>query len=298
MKKYQSDEPLITFLYNDIIELVTALMSRFVKSKHYENASFQKLKEIDLDKDENLKPYSSIQFGYLTEEEVRKALNDKKCDLSTVLSFKAQCKQMLVKLTKRLLNDKSPAAFKIVKNLKCLNPKEIEKQSVDQNCRRFKKILMYLKDLGRVKTPDCDTLHEKFRKFIERARKNGNLSTFDSQLHRIDKFYYNAMGHSSEFTDLWQVLRTLFILSHGQALVERGFSINKEVSNTNIQETSLVARRQIKDHVKNLGGLENIIITKELLQSCRNARQKYHLHLSEKKASEEKKVRMTKRKRN
>ena len=104
------------------------------------------------------------------------------------------------------------------------------------------------------------------------------------------------MAHNKEFAQLWNVLRSLLILSHGQAHVERGFSINKEVSNTNIQNTSLVARRQIKDHVKNVGGVENVIITKELLQSCKNSRQKYHFYLNEKKACAEKKARMTKRK--
>ena len=41
----------------------------------------------------------------------------------------------------------------------------------------------------------------------------------------------------------------LLLLSHGQATVERGFSVNKEMIVENQQEQSLVARRVIKDHI-------------------------------------------------
>ena len=71
-------KPLITFLYDDVTELITMLMSRFVKTKCFENADFKKLKSFDFENEENLKPYSSIQSGYLVEEKVQKALNDKK----------------------------------------------------------------------------------------------------------------------------------------------------------------------------------------------------------------------------
>ena len=34
--------------------------------------------------------------------------------------------------------------------------------------------------------------------------------------------------------DLWQVARTILLLSHGQATVERGFSVNKETMADNM----------------------------------------------------------------
>ena len=94
----------------------------------------------------------------------------KRCEISYVLSFKVQCKQMFLKLTTRLLNDKSPAAFKIVKYLRCLDPKEIENNRSTKACSHsFKKVLLHLKELDRdrMKVSDRDHLHEKFRKFIE-----------------------------------------------------------------------------------------------------------------------------------
>ena len=89
------------------------------------------------------------------------------------------------------------------------------------------------------------------------------MSKFNSG-DRVDKFYYDALSHRNEFAALWQLLRNLLLLSHRQGQAEGGFPINKEVSDTNIEATSLIARQRIKDHVRSLDGLETFIITKDL----------------------------------
>ena len=40
--------------------------------------------------------------------------------------------------------------------------------------------------------------------------------------------------------------------------VERGFSVNKEVTIENLSEQSLVAQRTIVDHVRSVGGVLNV----------------------------------------
>ena len=79
----------------------------------------------------------------------------------------------------------------------------------------------------------------------------------------------------------------LLFLSHGQASVERGFSVNKEIATSNLMEHNLIARRVIKDHVQSVGGLKQLLISKELLQSAQNARHQYHAHLESQKAQKE-----------
>ena len=75
----------------------------------------------------------------------------------------------------------------------------------------------------------------------------------------------------------------LLVLSHGQASVERGFSVNKEVEVENQKEKTLVAQRLIIDHIRAVGGVLNVEITKELLISAGGARQKYIAYLEEQK---------------
>jgi len=54
---------------------------------------------------------------------------------------------------------------------------------------------------------------------------------------------------------LWEVVRTVLLLSHGQAQVERGFSTSKELMDVNIKQRTLVAKRAIVDYVQLIGGL-------------------------------------------
>jgi len=60
----------------------------------------------------------------------------------------------------------------------------------------------------------------------------------------------------------WPVVKMLLVLSQGQAMVERGFLINKEVIVENQHVESLVARfRIIKDHIQVVKGVANVDIT-------------------------------------
>ena len=62
------------------------------------------------------------------------------------------------------------------------------------------------------------------------------------------------------------------LLSNGQATIERGFSVNKEVVIENQQTKSLIARCLIKDHIILAGGILQVSITKQMMISVRSAR--------------------------
>ena len=76
----------------------------------------------------------------------------------------------------------------------------------------------------------------------------------------------------------------LLLLSHGQATVERGFSVNKEVQSDNLCADTFTARRLICDHVSVAGGITNIDVTdKKLHLSASGARQRYQAYLDDQK---------------
>ena len=70
-------------------------------------------------------------------------------------------------------------------------------------------------------------------------------------------------------------MRIVFTISHGNANVERGFSVNKECLIENLQEKSLIARRVVYDAVNDVDGIENVSITKAMIQSVKNSRSLY-----------------------
>ncbi|KAF7708263.1 hypothetical protein HF521_017320 [Silurus meridionalis] len=94
---------------------------------------------------------------------------------------------------------------------------------------------------------------------------------------RLDIFLRSAM---EPYPELWGFCKKLLILSHFQATVKRGFSINKEVESDNIKEDTVVTRRLVCDYITQHGGVP---LSKALLQSVARARTRYRAHLEKEK---------------
>ena len=56
---------------------------------------------------------------------------------------------------------------------------------------------------------------------------------------RLDAFFYDVLNTQKTYENLWTTVKFLLTLSHGQAAVERGFSVNKEALAPNLKEDSL-----------------------------------------------------------
>ena len=82
----------------------------------------------------------------------------------------------------------------------------------------------------------------------------------------------------------------VFCMFHGQAFVERGFSVNSDVIDHNMLESTIVAQRRICDAVGHLLSTEGVDdpkavhklnINKDMLRYCKLARSKYRTFLDE-----------------
>ena len=94
-----------------------------------------------------------------------------------------------------------------------------------------------------------------------------------SSSDRLDHFQIcNLDNHN--VSALKKVLKIVLTLSHGQAEVERGFSLNKEVTVENLLERNLVSRRLLCQFVKRKK-VSNIVVNKEIFVFCGRAWQKY-----------------------
>jgi len=58
---------------------------------------------------------------------------------------------------------------------------------------------------------------------------------------------------NEKFAPLWQVVRIVLILSHGNAAVESGFSVNKELLVENMEEETIVTQRVVFDAIRVAG---------------------------------------------
>ena len=86
------------------------------------------------------------------------------------------------------------------------------------------------------------------------------------------------------------------MLSHGQSQVERGFSINKDITSTNMGVETLIAFCRVHDGIQSLGLPLEQCVTAEMLRQCKFACSCYEFHLDEMKGESEETDRETKKK--
>ena len=101
---------------------------------------------------------------------------------------------------------------------------------------------------------------------------------------------------AANYHKAWSVCELALVLWHGQASVERGFSVNKELVVENQSEQTLAARRIIKDHVIHVNGVTNVEIH-NMVSVARNARARYTNYLAQQKEEQEAEKQNKKKKR-
>lgn len=126
---------------------------------------------------------------------------------------------------------------------------------------------------------------QQFATLASMEGRNECFLSFKPMKERLDVFLHAIL--SSTYPDLLQFCKSLLLLSHGQATVERGFSINKEVETCNLQEESLESLRLVCDWTSSCGGVLKVPLTKELLASAASARSQYRLYLENERKKKE-----------
>ena len=178
------------------------------------------------------------------------------------------------------LQEKCPLKYTNVRYLDCLDPRLIvNKPEVAET--HFTELFWRLSQTKRVKQCDGDKISRLFSTYVAYMKINNLLAfmNFNPHTMAVDTFHHIHMGGEDKFEELWPIVKMLLILSHGQAAIERGFSVNKECSEDNQSEKGVIARHQVLDGIRCAGGVLNVKLTPSLKVSCRGARQKYHANL-------------------
>ena len=92
----------------------------------------------------------------------------------------------------------------------------------------FEKILEKLVSYKQLPIREADAAKLEFSNFFATTVKENTDSfvKFDKETDRVDTFIWKFFLDTNKFIMLRKVLKMLMILSHGQATVERGFSVN------------------------------------------------------------------------
>ena len=108
-----------------------------------------------------------------------------------------------------------------------------------------------------------------------RFEQKDKFLNFKMKSDHLGEFFGNLLLGKSH-AELLSVCHIVFVLSHGKSVTERGFSINREVLDVNMQEKSLTSQRIVYDTLQHSDQkIHEIIITQDLRKHCLLAYQKY-----------------------
>jgi hypothetical protein len=282
LTKYQTDKPMLPFLCTDLVSLIKGLLVRFIKRDVISDISAHMLAQFAVDhpdQKKNYKDLSKLDIGLGADKALKEVKKKGKVSEKDVFGLRTECRNFLILMTKKLL-EKTPVKYTLARSLSCLDPKQICKDTqiaID----KFKKVVDIFTNANRMSIPDGDEAIRQYELFV--VDNLSELRMYDLATARLDSFYFDLLSKKPDYNKLWGVVKQLLLLSHGQATVERGFSVNKELVVENLKEHSLIAQRVICDHVQSVGGLLNVNINKKMLLCAAGARQKYHMYLEEQK---------------
>ena len=193
--------------------------------------------------------------------------------------------------------EKTPIGYASARRLACLDPVSIA-TSTTQASNQFKLVIDHLVKQQHLEGRSCDELIRQYDEFVDTVVKSNlpAFKEFDIHKQRLDEFLQQHVVKSGSFLKLWEVMRMVLILSHGQASVEKGFSINRQVMIENLKERSFIAQRTIHDHLLHVSGLNALVVDKPFLSAAASGRRKYTEYLERQRADKAKSAKGVKRK--
>jgi len=195
-------------------------------------------------------------LGFSADKIIRSAkFKEKKVSDRDMLGIRTDAKSVLKAMCKKLLQ-KTPDTYAVARALSCLDPRNMA-GSPEQCKTMMRRLLSACVEGSFVVEADCDEVMQQFDDFIHTCT-NGELENFSVADDRLDTFLHSRMA--ANYPKAWSVCELALLLSHGQASVERGFSVNKELVVENQSEQTLSARRIIKNHIIHVNGVTNVEI--------------------------------------
>lgn len=199
------------------------MLRRCVKSDIIEKATTaSQLMKIDLDDNKNLLPQHKVILRVSAKALLAKA----KASELQILSFQTSCQKFLVAAVKKLF-ERSPLKYKATKAVSCLNPLNVLHNRSTSEARMCD-LLLLLHSLNQITSEVCDAAQTQFSIFYANASiKHTDRFKQFSRDEDLCKFYADLLASDDKSQELWTVVKLVIVLSHGNAAVEGGFSINK-----------------------------------------------------------------------
>ena len=152
------------------------------------------------------------------------------------IEFRKDCITYLVAVVSKF-KQRSPLKYRIVRALSSLSP-QIIYSSPNLGQKRFEELLTCLHEQKCVNASKADTATLQYDELCRIAKTlyGKEFKEFDMYKSRLDDFMVSILSDKEDLAVLYEVIQMVLILSHGNAQVESGFSINDDILSENLQE--------------------------------------------------------------
>ena len=151
---------------------------------------------------------------------------------------------------------------------------------------KFEKILQILMNGNCRSAGECDELLSKYKAFLVQMKQDHavDFRDFTPDSRRLDTFLGTTCRITSSLPSSGNIFKVLFSISHGQASVERGYSVNKDMLIENLHEKTVVVPRTVHDSISMLEDhFTKLPLTPAMKRHMMSARMRYGQYLDKQK---------------
>ncbi|CAM4635460.1 unnamed protein product [Leuciscus chuanchicus] len=294
LEKFQTDAPMVPFLAKELESILRCLLSCFIKREELEKIKTPvQLLKLDIQNKSIHVPLKQLDTGFATKQALETASKKLLENPVNIQVFKKECVSFLAVTCKKIM-ERSPLMYPAVRHMSSLDP-VIMVTETEHAIAMFEKLLQVILNAGWCTASECDKILAQYKIFSVNASANLKAEFQDfSYSCRLEEFFGRFISGRAENAALWDMMKCLLTLSHGQAAVERGYSVNKDMLVENLKERSLIALRLVQDAMAERAVDE--ALPKDLIQHCKGARMRYMQYLEDEKKNKEQTANEKKRK--
>ncbi|XP_042290428.1 uncharacterized protein LOC121912386 [Thunnus maccoyii] len=121
---YQTDQPMMPFLVNDLADLMKCILWHFIKREVLLDISPLQLARIDVGDKRNWVHPKEVNSGFGAESTLKELQRQEKTGELRALEFKRDCIKVMSTILQKV-QDKSPLKYPTVRQLACLDPRKM-----------------------------------------------------------------------------------------------------------------------------------------------------------------------------
>ena len=281
---------MIPYLKKELLLLYRNVLEIIIQPDILSNLTGLHLTKIDFSDRKFCLKGKDMHIGFAAECEIKDLLKKDLVSINDVKEIKNDAAQFIIALMKKIFG-RCPLGSVVIRNADVFDRNYMLNKSSATLKTKLQKLLHHLISLKIINTT---TAQETLKKYMDILRNEEEKFLSFKASQRLDEFFFSIVSLENVSKEFTFVFKLILTLSHGQACVERGFSINNTVLLTNMKPNPIIARKTIMDHMqKNDLKPHNLFLSSKLFRSVKAARTWYSEFLKEQEENEIEKEKAT-----